>query len=178
MDEIEGRWLLDKSQFTIEDGICKHISFGNSRHSHKMSQVYLSHQLDGLVTRIRCTDDKKYVMTTKGKRYSGKASETNIMLPKKDGKDVFNLHKECGYPYIDKTRYIIKFGKHTLEIDVFNSIDLAIVEIEFDKLDALDEFRSSIKLGQISGYHGFGKDITDDHSYSNFKLALSGIINE
>lgn len=77
-------------------------------------------------------------------------------------KDAEMLLKLCEPGIIDKIRYEVLVGKHTFEIDVFNSDNegLIIAEIELNSEDEL--FSKPIWLGQ---------EVTGDLKYYNSQLS-------
>ena len=123
---------------------------------HALTQAYLERDP---VLRIR-REDENYVFTYKGKGLMAR-EEYNLplnkeaferLLPKADGK------------VIDKKRYLIPYGKYTIELDVFEG-DLApliIAEVEFDSIEEAESF---------SGPDWFGQDVTEDSRYHNSNLS-------
>jgi CYTH domain-containing protein/CHAD domain-containing protein len=80
---------------------------------------------------------------------------------------------EAAWPHtgsqrIEKTRHLIPFGDHVIELDVFGgTLDgLVVAEVEFDSISASDDF-------EPPGW--FGRDVTDDGRYTNASLALHGL---
>lgn len=80
---------------------------------------------------------------------------------------------EAAWPHtgcqrIEKTRHMIPFGDHVIELDVFaGDLDgLVVAEVEFDSVSASDDFEPPA---------WFGRDVTDDGRYSNASLALHGL---
>lgn len=80
---------------------------------------------------------------------------------------------EAAWPHtdgqrIEKTRHLIPFGDHVIELDVFDGdLDgLVVAEVEFDSISASDDFEPPV---------WFGRDVTDDGRYTNASLALHGL---
>jgi CYTH domain-containing protein/CHAD domain-containing protein len=80
---------------------------------------------------------------------------------------------EAAWPHtgsqrIEKTRHMIPFGDHVIELDVFGgALDgLVVAEVEFDSISASDDFEPP---------DWFGRDVTDDGRYTNASLALHGL---
>ena len=73
-----------------------------------------------------------------------------------------------GVQRIEKTRHMIPFGDHLIELDVFDgALDgLVIAEVEFDSLSDSDGFEPPA---------WFGREVTDDGRYTNASLALHGL---
>lgn len=69
---------------------------------------------------------------------------------------------------IEKTRHLVPFGDHVIELDVFGgALDgLVVAEVEFDSISASDDFEPPA---------WFGPEITDDGRYTNASLALHGL---
>jgi CYTH domain-containing protein/CHAD domain-containing protein len=69
---------------------------------------------------------------------------------------------------IEKTRHLIPFGDHVIELDVFGgTLDgLVVAEVEFDSIAASDAFDPPA---------WFGPEVTDDGRYTNASLALHGL---
>lgn len=80
---------------------------------------------------------------------------------------------EAAWPHtngqrIEKTRQLIPFGDHVIELDVFGGdLDgLVLAEVEFASISASDDFEPPA---------WFGRDVTDDGRYTNASLALHGL---
>jgi CYTH domain-containing protein len=73
-----------------------------------------------------------------------------------------------GLQRIAKTRHMIPFGEHLIELDVFDgALDgLVVAEVEFDSMSASDDFEPPA---------WFGREVTDDGRYTNASLALHGL---
>jgi CYTH domain-containing protein/CHAD domain-containing protein len=79
---------------------------------------------------------------------------------------------EAAWPHtgcqrIEKTRHMIPFGDHVIELDVFGgTLDgLVVAEVEFDSRAASEDFEPPA---------WFGPEVTDDGRYTNASLALHG----
>jgi CYTH domain-containing protein/CHAD domain-containing protein len=80
---------------------------------------------------------------------------------------------EAAWPHtdrqrIEKTRHMIPFGGHVIELDVFGGdLDgLVVAEVEFDSSSDCDDFEPPA---------WFGPEVTDDGRYTNASLALHGL---
>lgn len=80
---------------------------------------------------------------------------------------------EAAWPHtdgqrIEKTRRLIPFGDHVIELDVFGgALDgLVVAEVEFDSISTSEDFEPPT---------WFGRDVTDDGRYTNASLALHGL---
>lgn len=112
----------------------------------------------GLVTRVRIFGTSAY-LTMKGPKVDGACDEFEYAIPYEHA--VVLADKYCER-VIRKTRYVIPNGISTIELDVFHGHleGLVIAEIELDSID------EDIELPKW-----FGKEITEDHSFSNYNLA-------
>ncbi len=110
--------------------------------------------------RIRITNDTAF-LTIKGK--SNKSGTTRFEWEKKiDIKEAKNLLLLCEKGIIEKTRYLVKNGKHTFEVDEFygNHTNLIIAEVELD-----NENESFEKPSWL------GREVTGDKQYYNSVLS-------
>lgn len=124
----------------------------------RIIQGYISSVPERTV-RIRIREDKGYI-TIKGKgNVSGTSRyEWEKEIPAEEAKELLKL---CEPGIIDKTRYMIKSGKHIFEVDEFHGENsgLIIAEIEIEAEDQEFEKPSWI-----------GKEITGDMKYYNSML--------
>lgn len=144
--EIERKFLV-KGEF-------KSLAYSQSH----IVQGYIS-SAHGRTVRIRIRDEKGY-LTIKG------ASNTSGMSRYEWEKEIpFNeaqeLMKLCEPGIIDKTRYLVKSGKHTFEVDEFygENEGLILAEVELNSEDELYEKPSFID-----------KEVTGDIRYYNSNL--------
>lgn len=148
MIEIERKFLIDNTNITKL-----------ATNQYLIKQGYLSSVAERTV-RIRTKDDKGYI-TVKGKSNESGTSrmEWEKEIPFEEALDLLSI---CEDYIIDKTRYLIPYGKHCFEIDVFHGANegLLIAEIE---LSAEDEvFEKPIWLGE---------EVTGDNRYYNSFIA-------
>lgn len=148
MQEIERKFLVTSDAFKQE-------AFKSSR----IIQGFLNS--DKLRTvRVRITDEKAF-LTIKGKSSSSGLSrfewETEIL--KEDANQLIQL---CEPGLIDKTRFYIKAGSHTFEVDEFyaDNQGLIVAEVELDSED--QTFQKPNWLGQ---------EVTGNAKYYNSMLA-------
>ena len=124
----------------------------------RIIQGYISSVPERTV-RIRIQEDKGYI-TIKGKgNVSGTSRyEWEKELPAEEARELLKL---CEPGIIDKTRYMIKSGKHIFEVDEFHGENsgLIIAEIEIEAENQEFEKPSWI-----------GKEITGDMKYYNSML--------
>ena len=154
MIEIERKYLVTSLDF-------KNDYFAKN----EIAQGYLSSNPERTV-RIRVKGNKGY-LTIKG---IGNESGISRFEWEKEI-DVFEakqLLKLCEKGVIEKTRYEVKSGNHTIEIDEFHGENngLIIAEIELE-----DENES------IEKPHWLGNEVTNDERYYNSYLSLNPFKN-
>ena len=114
----------------------------------------------GPVVRVR-QEGEKYYLTYKG---SGQMVREEYNLPlTKEAYD--HLVQKIDGRLIEKTRYLIPLdGGLTAELDVFDGdlAPLTLVEVEFDSVDAANEFTAP---------DWFGEDVTESGKYHNSYLS-------
>ena len=146
--EIERKFLVD--------GDYKSKSFK----AYPIKQGYLS--LSGVsVVRVRLKGEIAYI-TVKSSVVSGtlKRNEWEYEIPKDDAEEMLKL---CEEGLIDKTRYLVKVGKHVFEVDEFNGDNegLLIAEVELEHED--EHFEKPEWLGE---------EVTDNVRYYNSFLSI------
>ena len=144
--EIERKFLVT--------GEFKSLVFAQSR----IVQGYIS-SARGRTVRVRIRDDKGY-LTIKGASSASGTSryEWEKELPLSEAKELMNL----GEPgIIDKTRYLVRSGKHIFEVDEFygENEGLIVAEVELESEDEV-----FVKPGFI------GEEVTGDIRYYNSQL--------
>ena len=144
--EIERKFLV-KGDFKAD-------SFKATR----ITQGYLSSVPERTV-RVRVKGEKGYI-TIKGKGNDSGASryEWEKEIPVDEVKELLKL---CEPGIIDKTRYLVKAGEHTFEVDEFygENEGLVIAEVELK-----DENENFIKPAWL------GEEVTGDVKYYNSML--------
>ena len=90
----------------------------------------------GCTVRIRIRDDKAY-LTIKGPSADGGLSryEFETQIPMDDGREMMKL---CRPGRIDKTRWLVPNGRHTIEVDEFHGDNDGLIMAEIE-LNAPDE---------------------------------------
>ena len=123
---------------------------------HCMEQGYLNTEP---VVRVRKEDDT-YYLTYKGKGLMAR-EEYNLSL---NESGYLHLVEKADGVIIRKKRYLIPYGKHTIELDVFEEPyeNLVIAEVEFDSEDEANSFCPP---------DWFGEDVTMDRRYHNSNLS-------
>ena len=148
MIEIERKFLVLNNQFKVE-------SFAN----HEIIQGYLSTNPERTV-RIRIKGNDGYLTIKGSGNESGMSRyEWEKNIDYNEAKELINL---CEKGVISKTRFEIKSGKHTFEVDEFygENQGLIIAEVELESEDEI--FEKPIWLGQ---------EVTNDERYYNAYLS-------
>ena len=148
MIEIERKFLVLNNDFKAE-------SFTN----HEIIQGYLSANPERTV-RVRIKDNDGFLTIKGSGNESGMSRyEWEKNIDYNEAKELINL---CEKGVISKTRFEVKSGKHTFEVDEFygENQGLIIAEIELESEDEV--FEKPIWLGQ---------EVTNDERYYNAYLS-------
>ena len=145
--EIERKFLVLNDSYKRE-------SFSHSR----IQQGYITSER-GRTVRIRIRDEKAYI-TIKGPSLNGGLSryEFEQEIPMDDARQLMAL---CEPGIIDKTRWLVKSGSHTFEVDEFFGDNAGLVMAEV-------ELRSEDDVVQIPDF--IGGEVTGDRRYYNSQL--------
>ena len=147
MFEIERKFLVLDSSY-------KHEAFSSSH----IRQGYICSER-GRTVRIRIRDDRAYI-TIKGPSLNGGLTryEFEQQIPLDDAEKLMTL---CDEGIIDKTRWLVKSGSHTFEVDEFHGDNdgLVVAEVELNTED--EAFEKP---------HFIGKEVTGDRRYYNSQL--------
>ena len=145
--EIERKFLVVGDDY-------KRLAFSSSR----IQQGYICSG-HGRTVRVRLRDDCGY-LTIKGPSVDGGLSryEFEKEITKEEAEQLMQL---CEPGLIDKTRYLVKSGKHTFEVDEFygENEGLVMAEVELGSVDEPYEKPDFI-----------GKEVTGDRRYYNSHL--------
>jgi len=148
MQEIERKFLVKSTAFIA-------ASFQQK----KIVQAYLNSNKKRAV-RVRIQDDKAF-LTIKGNSDETGMSrfEWEKEIPLHEAQQLLLL---CEKHPIEKTRYLVKVGKHTYEIDIFEGKNkgLILAEVELDSIT--EAFEKPAWLG---------KEVTGQKEYYNVFLA-------
>ena len=143
-------------KFLVLDDSFKHEAFSKSH----IVQGYICSER-GRTVRVRIRDDRAY-LTIKGPSENGGLSryEFEREIPLEDGRQMMQL---CEPGIIDKTRWLVKSGKHTFEVDEFfgDNEGLVVAEVELSYED--EPYKKP---------HFIGKEVTGDRRYYNSQLRL------
>ena len=149
--EIEKKWFVDIKYLPIDLNKYKSVN---------ISQCYISKKPSIRLRKI----GNNYIISIKQK-----TSEKYVRLEIefKISKIIYNnLLKSIESGIIQKTRYYIPYGKHTIELDVFDKElkGLCYAEVEFNNIKDLQKFVAP---------NWFKKDLSNIKKYSNESLAYS-----
>ena len=148
MQEIERKFLVNSLDFIAE-----------AKTSHKIAQGYLNSHPERTV-RIRIKDNKGFI-TIKGK--GDETGTTRFEWEKEiDLEEAEALLKLCETGVIDKTRYLIKKGNHTFEVDIFEGENKGLIVAEIELSEANETFEKPNWLAE---------EVTGDERYYNAYLS-------
>ena len=141
-------------KFLVLDDSYKHEAFSKSH----IQQGYICSER-GRTVRIRIRNERAYI-TIKGPSLNGGLSryEFEQEIPLDDAHKLLTL---CDPGIIDKTRWLVKAGKHTFEVDEFagENEGLTVAEVELASED--EAFEKPAFIGQ---------EVTGDRRYYNSQL--------
>ena len=147
MTEIERKFLVLNDSY-------KSLSYA---HSHIMQGYICSER--GRTVRVRIRDSRAYI-TIKGPSTDNGLTryefEQEIPLD-----DALQLMRLCEPGIIDKTRWLVKSGDHTFEVDEFHGENDGLIVAEVELHDATDV---------VEIPHFIGKEVTGDRRYYNSQL--------
>lgn len=145
--EIERKFLI-KGDFKAD-------SFQATR----VTQGYLSSVPERTV-RIRVKGNKGFI-TIKGKNSDSGISrfEWEKEIPVNEAEELLKL---CEPGIIDKTRYLVKSGKHTIEVDEFHGENEGLIVAEIELESENESFIKPVWLGE---------EVTGDMKYYNSMLS-------
>ena len=141
-------------KFLVLDDSYKHEAYASSH----IRQGYICSDR-GKTVRIRIRDEHAYI-TIKGPSLDGGLSryEFEQEIPMDDAEKLMTL---CEPGIIDKTRWLVKSGQHTVEVDEFHGENdgLVMAEVELSNPDEKPILP-----------HFIGKEVTGDRRYYNSQL--------
>jgi CYTH domain-containing protein len=143
-------------KFLVLDDSYKREAFGSSH----IRQGYICSER-GRTVRVRIRDDRGY-LTIKGPSPDGGLSryEFEQEIPLDDAEILMTL---CEPGRIDKTRWLVRSGDHTFEVDEFHGDNDGLVMAEV-------ELRMPDEEPIIPDF--IGKEVTGDRRYYNSQLRL------
>lgn len=144
-------------KFLVLDDSYKHEAFSKSH----IQQGYICSER-GRTVRIRIRNERAYI-TIKGPSLNGGLSryEFEQEIPLDDARKLLTL---CDPGIIDKTRWLVKAGNHTFEVDEFagDNEGLTVAEVELTSED--EAFEKPAFIGQ---------EVTGDRRYYNSQLRVN-----
>ena len=143
-------------KFLVLDDSFKHEAFSKSH----IQQGYICSER-GRTVRVRIRDERAY-LTIKGPSENGGLSryEFEREIPLEDGQQMMQL---CEPGIIDKTRWLVKSGKHTFEVDEFFGDNEGLVVAEVELAHEEEPYEKP---------HFIGKEVTGDRRYYNSCLCV------
>lgn len=140
-------------KFLVKDDSYRKMADSSSR----IRQGYIC-SIRGRTVRVRIRDAKGY-LTIKGPSNASGTSryEWEHELPLDEAEELMRL---CEPGMIDKTRYLVKVGNHTFEVDEFygDNEGLVVAEVELKSEDEAFErpgFLGEEVTGQVKYYNSF-----------------------
>ena len=140
-------------KFLVKDSSYKDMAFSSSR----IIQGYICSDR-GRTVRVRIRNEKGF-LTIKGASTDNGLSryEWEREIPVEEARELMKL---CQPGMIDKTRYLVKSGKHTFEVDEFygENEGLVVAEVELGSVDEKYEvppFLGEEVTGQVKYYNSF-----------------------
>jgi adenylate cyclase len=116
--------------------------------------------------RIRTAGEKAY-LTIKGKMEGLTRLEFEYEIPLNDAKQLLLL---CIHPPIEKTRYKIKQGSHTWEVDVFHGENEGLVLAEIELQSESEKFEIPDWIGdEVTSDFRFYNSYLSAHPYKTWK---------
>lgn len=140
-------------KFLVKDMSYKEMAFSSSR----IIQGYICSER-GRTVRVRIRNEKGF-LTIKGASTDDGLSryEWEHEIPLNEAQELMKL---CQPGMIDKTRYLVRFGKHTFEVDEFygDNDGLVVAEVELNAIDEdyeIPPFLGEEVTGQVRYYNSF-----------------------
>lgn len=140
-------------KFLVKDSSYRDMAFS----SYRIIQGYICTDR-GRTVRVRIRNEKGF-LTIKGASTDNGLSryEWEHEIPVEEARELMKL---CQPGMIDKTRYLVKSGKHTFEVDEFygENEGLVVAEVELGSVDEKYEvppFLGEEVTGQVKYYNSF-----------------------
>lgn len=140
-------------KFLVKDMSYKEMAFSSSR----IIQGYICSER-GRTVRVRIRNEEGF-LTIKGASTDNGLSryEWEHEIPLNEAQELMKL---CQPGMIDKTRYLVRFGKHTFEVDEFygDNDGLVVAEVELNAIDEdyeIPPFLGEEVTGQVRYYNSF-----------------------
>jgi adenylate cyclase len=148
MIEIERKFLVNSEAFKTE-----------ALTQNRIAQGYLS-SVASRTVRVRIKGNKGFLTIKGASNETGLSRfewEKEILLHEAQA-----LLELCEEGVIDKTRFEVKMGKHTIEIDEFYGENQGLMLAEIELNSETEDFEKPTWLG---------KEVTQDHRYYNSYLS-------
>ena len=144
-------------KFLVLDDSYKQLSYGSSH----IMQGYICSER-GRTVRVRIRDVRAY-LTIKGPSENNGLSryEFEREIPLEDARQMLQF---CEPGIIDKTRWLVKSGHHTFEVDEFHGENEGLVVAEVELSSEGETFEKP---------HFIGKEVTGDRRYYNSCLRIN-----
>ena len=153
MIEIERKFLVTSEDFKKE-------AFAQNR----ISQGYLS-SVPNRTVRVRLKGDKGFLTIKGASNESGMSRfEWEKEIPIDEAQKLLNL---CEKGVIDKTRFEVKIGCHTFEVDEFYGDNQGLIIAEIELSSEKEKFEKPNWLG---------KEVTNDNRYYNSNLSKKSFL--
>lgn len=151
--EIERKWLIDEFPVNL---------ISNS--SFEVNQIYLEVSNEKDEVRLRKKGNRYFLTVKKGEGIEREETQIEIPFETYNSLSCLQVCKDK----VKKTRYEIKDGPYTIELDFYkgNLEKLVTAEVEFN---TIEESKSYIAPSW------FGREVTDDKRYKNKNLARDGL---
>ena len=154
MIEIERKFLVTSDLFKEE-------AFSRNR----IKQGYLS-SIPERTVRVRIKGDRAYITIKGASNETGMSRfEWEKEIPVTEAEKLLLL---CEKGVIDKTRFEVKVGSHTYEIDEFYDENKGLVIAEIELQSESENFEKPNWLG---------KEVTNDNRYYNSNLSNNPFVN-
>lgn len=148
MQEIERKFLVSSIAF-INEAI----------QNQKIVQGYLNSHPERTV-RVRIKNEKGFItIKGKGDETGTTRFEWEKEIALEEAKALIQL---CESGVIDKTRYLVKKGKHTFEVDIFEGENKGLIMAEIELSNANETFEKPDWLGE---------EVTNDVRFYNAYLS-------
>lgn len=140
-------------KFLVKDDSYKALAY----HSSRIAQGYIC-SMRGRTVRVRIRDDKGYLTIKGPSDASGLGRyEWEKEIPLHEAQELMKL---CEPGMIDKTRYLVRSGKHIFEVDEFygENEGLTLAEVELSSADEAYEkpdFIDEEVTGDVKYYNSF-----------------------
>lgn len=140
-------------KFLVKDDSYKALAY----HSSRIAQGYIC-SMRGRTVRVRIRDDKGYLTIKGPSDASGLGRyEWEKEIPLHEAHELMKL---CEPGMIDKTRYLVRSGKHIFEVDEFygENEGLTLAEVELSSADEAYEkpdFIDKEVTGDVKYYNSF-----------------------